>query len=394
MKTGWLLLLLASAPSAACLADPGVKAPGAEATSESAPELLRDAVASARREWEFSGFVRLAILGERSAGVAEELAELLGDPNPYVRVGACRTLGYTGRTDLWPKLTTAVKDQDWRVSFCACLGLARLKAEGALPSLEELAKSHWYPLVRDAADYSMTVIRGDTPGENQRERFGPLGDSDWCVVAEFDNFQSRDNRGIYPASGEVKRAVIKRDRRLSWDRHDNGRAKTVVGHAPPPPEPEIPTFRNQYPAEYAAVSLVTGKGQGMERISFCELTGRQEREGEKLLAFSGGLNFYGGLFVVSAEKAKLLLNRHVENLLDWDGRMVALTSMGTDDGVVVEIFREENGWGMRPLHALPGSPIQSGIWPDGRLFVNTSGGGVIIGKDGSFEFLGSGRPSR
>ena len=422
LKTGCLLALLASAPLAICWADPSVNAFGEEATvrksrsAEAAPGLLRDAVAEARKQWNFAGFVHLALMGEKAAGVGESLTELLNDSNPYVRVGACNALGFTGRVDLWPKLVAALKDDDWRVSFCTCLGLARLKAAGALPSLEELGRNHWYPKVRDAADYATIVLKDGSPSKAQKERFGSFGyDEDWRIVMEFGLLRLDDQRDVYPVSREFERAVIKRDRRLPWDTYntgdnsealssegvsrlrwdtrDTGEKKSGPSDMSPSAKQEAPTFRNRYPAEYAAVSAVTGKDQSWERILFCELTGRQEREGEALLAFHGGRDSYGGLFVVTAGRARLILNRHVENLIEWDGRIVALTSIDLDDGVVVEILREKEGWDVRPLHALPGEPIQSGIWPDGRLFVNTRGGGVIIGKDGAFEFMGSGKAS-
>jgi hypothetical protein len=422
LKSDRLLVLLASVPLANGWADPSVDAFREEATvrelrsAEAAPGLLRDAVAEARKQWNFSGFVHLALLGEKAAGVGESLAELLDDPNPYVRVGACNALGFTGRVDLWPKLAAALKDEDWRVSFCSCLGLARLKAVGALPALEELGRNHWYPKVRDVAAYTVIVLKDESPSKAQEERFGSFGnDYDWRIVMDFGLFRFDHQRDVYPVSSEFERAMIKRDRRLPWDSYynsENSEALSLEGDSTlpwdtrataekksgssdtsPSAKKEIPTFRNRYPADYAAVSAVTGNKQSWERILFCELSGRQERDGETLLAFHGGRDSYGGFFVVTAGRARLILNRDVENLIEWEGRIVALTSIDADDGVVVEILREKEGWSVRPLHALPGEPIQSGIWPDGRLYVNTSGGAVIIGKDGAFEFIGSGRPT-
>lgn len=352
-------------------------------TSEAAVELLQMAVARTRHQGNFLGFRDLAELGKESGSVGEALVELLDDPDPNIRVGACRALGYTDRVDLWPPLARALKDRDWRVAFCACLGLSHWKAKGALPSLEHLKQSHWYPRVRHAADYAMIVIQGKTPSEDQEEWLGPLIDDEPLSASDFSAVCFTNHKATPLAQEDVEKLGIKPHEGIPWDiRADDGL--------------KIPTFKNLHPKEFEAISAATTKGKDGTWGFFCRLTGRLERDDETLSAFTAG-EWVGGLFAVSADKeATLLLDENIQNLLEWNGRWVALSGMnhlGMDEGMVHEVIRDQGRWRVRALHALPGCPLQSGVLADGRLFVNTYGGAVIIGKDGKFEYLGSGRNS-
>ncbi|MCW1885851.1 HEAT repeat domain-containing protein [Luteolibacter flavescens] len=345
---------------------------------KSAAETLRDAVAVAREDRDIDRFTKLVALGKEAGTVSEELVGLLDDPDPNVRLGACLTLGYMDRVDLWPQLTRCLKDQDWRVSFSACLGLSRWKAEGALDSLKELEKSHWYPRVRSAAEYAMMSIRNEKPNDGLVARVGPLID---------DNLSSpRNFLFIYFVLGEddsmadeaVEKLGFQQKKRPFWNAGSGGNGSVEL----------------LFPLEYQVLSkgaVAAGKAGWDDS---CELSGHRKVGGDTLLGLCTG-DWGGGLFVFSGEdKVERLLQENILGFFEWNGRWVALSGLnhlGIDVGMVYEVVGEPGAWQVRLMHALPGCPKQFGVMEDGRLFVNTYGGAVIIGKDGKFEFLGSGK---
>jgi len=342
-------------------------------TSEAASGLLQAAVAEARRHGEIHGFQNLRELGKEAGVVGDELAALLDDRDASVRLGACSALGPTERLDLWPQLARALKDVDWRVSYSACIGLARWKAKGALPSLEQVKQGHWYPRVSHAADYAAVVINGGAPSEEQMKWLGcNLGDTPSSLPLYCFNLG-------YLEKDEVEGFGVREREEIRWN------VESADEEGPS-------TFKTLHPAEFEAIFAVI-ENQKREIWGFvCSLTGTLERDGGKLFAFTAG-EWVGGLFGVSAAgKAEVILDENIENLVEWNDRCIALSGMshlGIDEGMVHEVISEGGALKVRPLYSLPGCPIDSGVLEDGRLFVNTGGGAVIIGKGEKFEFVGS-----
>lgn len=349
-------------------------------TAEAATLILVDAIADARAGSEARFFAGLSEIGDKAGPLGERLAELLDDPDANVRTGACAALGYTGRLDLWPALARALKDQDWRVAYSACLSLAQLKAKGALPSLRAAAEAHWYPRVRFTAIYAECQILGtEVPLEVPAHvGHGAKGDLD---EIQFGTFDSTDY-GLSPmdeASVGKLGVVSSLATVLPWSRRE------WMG-------PDQKTFEELHPGLYAAIADETEKAKN-GHWGECRLKGMAERGETTLVALSAG-EWVGGLFAVTKEgKASLIVDENVYELIDWNGRLVALVGMwhmGMDEGKALEITRKDGVWLAKFLYAMPGCPWSGGVLPDGRLFANCEGGAVAIGKDGRFEYLGGG----
>ena len=349
-------------------------------TAEAADLLLVDAIAVARAGEGARFFGGIAELGVKAAHLGERLAELLDDPDANVRAGACAALGYTGRLDLWPVLARALKDQDWRVAYSACLSLARLKAKGALPSLKVAAESHWYPRVRFTAKYAEHQILGtevpsDIPDHVAYGAERGLGD------LQFGSFDGTDRRlsPMDEASVEKLGVVSSLATVLPWSRRE------WLG-------PDQKTFEELHPRLHTAIAEETKKARDGD-WGECRLRGMAERGETTLVALSAG-EWVGGLFAVTKEgKASLIVDENVYELIDWNGRLIALVGMwhmGMDEGRALEITQTDGVWSAKFLHAMPGCPWSGGVLPDGRLFANCEGGAVAIGKDGRFEYLGGG----
>ncbi len=356
----------------------------ASRTAEAADLLLVNAIADARAG---SGagegarfFGGIAELGVKAAHLGDRLAELLDDPDANVRSGACAALGYTGRLDLWPVLARALKDQDWRVAYSACLSLARLQAKGALPSLRAAAESHWYPRVRFTAIYAQHQILGTEVPLEVPAHVGH-GTGRGIEEIQFGSFEETDS-GLSPmdeASVEKLGVVSPLATVLPWSRSEWS-------------DPQRKTFEELHPRLFGAIAAKTKKAKN-GHWSDCRLTGMVERGDTTLVALSAG-EWVGGLFAVSKEgEASLMVADDVHELIDWNGRLIALVGMwhmGMDEGKALEITQKDGVWSAKFLYAMPGCPWSGGVLPDGRLFANCEGGAVAISQDGRFEYLGGG----
>jgi HEAT repeat protein len=352
----------------------------ASRTAEAADLLLVDAIAVARAGEGARFFGGFAELGVKAAHLGDRLAELLDDPDANVRTGACAALGYTGRLDLWPVLARALKDQDWRVAYSACISLARLQAKGALPSLRAAAESHWYPRVRFTAIYAEHQILGTEVPLEVPAHVGH-GAKRGLDGVQFGSFDSTDY-GLSPMdeASVAKLGVFSSLATvMPWSR-----AEWL--------SPEQKTFEELHPKLYGAIAEETKKAKN-GHWGECRLKGMVERGESTLVALSAG-EWVGGLFAVTKEgKASLIVDENVHELIDWNGRLIALVGMwhmGMDEGRALEITQKNGVWSAKFLYAMPGCPWSGGVLPDGRLFANCEGGAVAVGKDGRFEYLGGG----
>ncbi|QJE94848.1 HEAT repeat domain-containing protein [Luteolibacter luteus] len=339
-------------------------------TERAAKELLRVALAKVRHKGELRILRNIALMGEEAAVIGDELAELLDDPNANVRLGASRTLGFTGRLDLWPHLARALKDSDWRVAFSACVSLGQLKAKGADVSLENLGKQHWYPRVRHAASYARSLIQGKEPSQEDVRHVG--GEASIFFLYEQEDLSLLPLKESQPAFPPLPKREF-----IIWG--GSGSDNIIEG-----------SFRAKHPELHAAISTLPESRRGGDLTI---LTGILEKEGVNFVALRAG-EWVGGLFAVDKMgKASLLIDENIMELLDWNGRIVALgglSHMGMDHGSLYEVTMEDGKAAAKLLRALPGCPWRGAILPDGRLFANCEGGAVAISSDNTITYLGSG----
>lgn len=95
----------------------------------------------------------------RKAGPA--VVALLTGSKREIRLAAARTLGFIGYDGDPTPLAKLLEDKDdWQVVYVATESLGRLGVSAALPTLDKVATTHWYPPVRDSARQAASVIRG------------------------------------------------------------------------------------------------------------------------------------------------------------------------------------------------------------------------------------------
>ncbi|MCF7733232.1 MAG: HEAT repeat domain-containing protein [Akkermansiaceae bacterium] len=364
-------------------------------TPEAADILIDGAIAEARASDEVFRFRELAtMIGPKAKHLADRLVTLLDDPNPNVRLGACRTLGYLDNPDVWPHLCRMLKAQDWRIAYSAALSLAQLGAKGGRPSLEFCRDHHWYPRVRYAAGYALRRLAGEKATELDRNRLGWDFNSD-SPESCFGGFDGGD--------GEL-RPLDNLPALPGLARTADGKALETPYRFAHPADREYARFitenegysflQTKHPDLYQAIK--EGAPEAVARWWFNPDVVGIEREGATtLVGIDSGGEEHGGIFAIEAgEKAKQIVKDFTVSLLRWNGNLIVLSGlehMMVDYGRVHRLVRDGEEWKTEFLYALPGCPRHASVLADGRLFANCEGGAVAITPSGEFEYLGSGK---
>ncbi len=107
-------------------------------TPEAADILLPPVISATRAEQNYYALGDFATeLGHAAKHLAPELAKHLNDPDPYLRLGACRSLGHLGDPSVWPQLIEKLESQNWQIAYSAVLSLTQLGAVESQPALEK-----------------------------------------------------------------------------------------------------------------------------------------------------------------------------------------------------------------------------------------------------------------
>lgn len=244
--------------------------------SSVANQHLDEAISKARKG-DFDLFEKLIPL--EADELADRLVTLLEDPDPNVRLGACRTLGHSKRVNLAQPIARRLKDTDWRVCHSACLSLVKLEGKDAIPELDALSRSHWYPRVKSTAKYAIHHLQGIEQDEELQ-----MSARAWNLI----------DRNLHPLPKHaVARLKPSTDNIgfLPWDRSPHW-----------PPDAEIETFRIRHPKLHAAIDEGNNEAKRKGWSYFCRITGLMEKQETSLVGIMAG-EWVGGLFAISGEKA-------------------------------------------------------------------------------------------
>ena len=365
-------------------------------TSDAADLLIDKAIDEARTKGETNYFREIATeIGPAGSHLAGRLVELLDNRDANVRLGACRTLGYLGKIDVWPHLGRMLKAEDWRIAHSAALSLTQLGAEGGRPLLESCRENHWYPRVRHVADYALRRLAGGDATEIDSKRLGPATHGA-KLEAAFDSYDWKDEF-LKPLDDLSHLALPVRKEKpesiLYFARPENEEYAKVLEAM----EGGRRTLEISHSDIYRAI--LAGAPEAVEQWKRLERFGPRviamvEEADTTVVAIAAG-EWHGGIFVVKkGEPAKLVYGGFIRFMFRWNREIVVLsglTHMGIDQGAVYRIAPDGDGWQARFLYALPGCPQFGCVLADGRLLANCMGGAVAITPDGEFEYLGSGK---
>jgi HEAT repeat protein len=302
-------------------------------------------------------FQDLAALRENGREAGAFLETLLVHEQPNVRVCAARTLGFIGASGSSSALVRCLADaDDWQLVYVAADSLGRLRARSAFDPLERTANSHWFPPVRDAARRALAAIGGADP-------YPPPSDPR-SIFREFDEYESewRTRR----VTEEPLPAFVVDPDELTPD--------------------ELASTRYEGEIVTASGDACGPDGRCVERVEQRPNCGL--RVGRVVLLGSTR-GEWGGELVAAAAGAptEFILRENVQGVHAIPSGIVAVTGLchlGFDFGALYRIDLRPDGrfeatWWKR----LPGKPSDSGVLPDGSLFVRCHGGDVVVAADGS-----------
>ena len=188
-------------------------APQDSTASAVLPRLLRQLEASTTADSDriIIALRDLAALGSAARAASPEVAALLANPEPDVRVAAARALGFIGFDDP-ERLTALLDDPDTRLGWVVAETLGRLRNPVALDSLAEVAESHWYPPTRQAAADAMRHIRDGSGYANPSPNRFPL----LFFSYEEVGFDLRSCGERYDPNRQAGSEVAVDDGRLVW----------------------------------------------------------------------------------------------------------------------------------------------------------------------------------
>ena len=362
-------------------------------TPEAADILLEPAISTTRTEQNYYALRDFATrLGHAAKHLAPELAKHLDDPDPHLRLGACRSLGYLGDPGVWPQLVEKLESQNWQVAYSAALSLTQLGAVESRPALEKCRAHFWFPRVKHAADYALRRLAGEVPTKLDFER---LGSSFNTSIEDSYNTFDFANRTLWPLNdlGEIPLATGKNKGHLE------------LYFALPPDDDFWIEIREQQKGDGCLQTDAPEIFQSLLREMPDDAEGWKNNDLNgpwiQMIRFSKTtfvfLNSHGkesGVYIIeNGQSPKNISSEITKSMTLWNEEIVLTegwTHMGIDIGNISRTLKKDGVWTVDPWLPLPGYPESSGILKDGRLFANCSDGAIALTKEGIFEYLGSG----
>lgn len=288
----------------------------------------------------------LAALRENGRGAGAVLVELQSHANWEIRVAAVRAMGYLRDTEATELLISLLEDtKDWQRVFVSIEALGRFKDARAIDPLERVAKTHWYPYVRQAALHAIKVIRGEAmyteqthfPSEFLAYRYSEYEPGDAVDPPFVPGSDELSAEALKPLSYTVKMPA-REDRRASIQK--------------------------------------LGAGCGL-RVANGHLLGSDRGE-------------WGGELVHQTAKGTttMLLKENVRSIHRIGDTLVAVTGLAhlsSHRGMLYRIVSKADTYVTEPWRTLPSAPKVAGMMEDGRLFVSCEGGDIIVTADGTLE---------
>ncbi|HET7845126.1 MAG TPA: HEAT repeat domain-containing protein, partial [Xanthomonadales bacterium] len=187
------------------------------------------------RSFDASTVYAIAKSGSVARNTGPQLLEHRDDEDPEVRLAVVQALGAIGYEPAVPALVAKLDDAiDWRMPMFAANALGLLQDASALPALRRLARNHWYPEVREAAEAAIASIESHVVTEQQRE-----------VALRRVEYRI-DERRTQPCERVALEMAVDATPRMRMDREDEDTqasrqlaalAYTEPNPPPPPPPP-------------------------------------------------------------------------------------------------------------------------------------------------------------
>jgi len=249
--------------------------------------------------------------------------------------------------------------------------MGRLKSKDALKALNDAAKKHWHPAVRNAAKTAASKIKSNSNYELKyhKENF-PF---------EYFDYQSM---GIeLPEDYRIPAIVDPSSLSAQQKEHPD-----LIGELTYPSE--VVSYgasdEEEQKAEKGDDAIIVVKEGNIvahrRKISVTPQVGIRVPKGWLLGADRGE---WGGELVFKEEDTEhyTILEENINGLFKLGERCIAVTGLAhltLNDGIVYELKVVDGKWRAERWRALPGAPQSSGKLKSGEIMVATYGGGVVV----------------
>ncbi|SHI61924.1 hypothetical protein SAMN02745181_0512 [Rubritalea squalenifaciens DSM 18772] len=314
----------------------------------------------------------IAEVGPAAESAGTQVAELLDHSDWELRLGAARTIGFIGYHGADARLVELVNEpSDVRLNWVAAETLGRLKSKDALKALNDAAKKHWHPAVRNTAKTAVSKIESNSNYElkHHKENF-PF------------EYYDYEYMGIeLPADYHIPAVVDPSSLSARQEAHPE-----LIGKLTYPSE--IVSYGASDEEEQKAeqgddVIIAVNEGNMVEhrrKISVTPDVGIRVPKGWLLGSDRGE---WGGELVFKGDDSEhyKILEENIDGIYKLGERYIAVTGLShltLNDGIIYELKFVDGKWRAERWRALPGAPRSSGQLKSGDVMVVTSGGGIVV----------------
>jgi HEAT repeat protein len=322
----------------------------------------------------------LAELGSNGISAGYAVTTILDNEEDELHVFAARTLGYIGYKEAASKLVQLLEVcNDIQICLVLSESLGMLKANIALPVLEETSKKHWYPGVRKAALDAIEQIKSNKVNASSQHKNNIGYDYfdfqhmhvETCNQITLKNVLESPNRKLYPENAKEKlkelsyKSVI-----LSYGANDEEQQKSE--------NPDAIIEVNQD-------NIIEHRNE-IEQIPQVAL-----KVDDGWLLGSNRGEWGGELVHISNKGAQnTLLNENIEDIYKLGERYIATTGLAhlsMNNGTIFELYKNSEGvWFSKKWLTLPGAPMTSWFVETSELLINTyNGGSILLSESGAFR---------
>ncbi len=322
----------------------------------------------------------IAALGVTAQALGVEIMPLLNSTERETRLLAARTLGFIGYTPAAPQLIKLMNEpMDVFLTRVSAESLGRLKTKEALPALQRVMTTHWYPPVRQIAQVAIEKINTNADYESKyhKDNFpSEYFSYDYFEYKSCDNVELKQLKEPEITKLYSDYAKVKLEK-LSYQ-------TDIVGYG-------AADEQEQRAADPNGIIRVNANNIIERRSSIKQIPSVALRAESGWLVGSSRGEWGGELvFVADNNTSFVVLNENVEDIYYLGDHIVAVTGvshLGSNNGLLYRLQRNEKGiWQAKPWRQLPAAPYSSWLVEKGELLINTySSGSIVVSKDGEMS---------
>lgn len=322
----------------------------------------------------------IAELGISGNEAGPAVLELLDSDEMEKIQMAVRTLGYIEYRQAVPKLIQLLnKSSDVQLNWIATESLGRMKSEIAIPALQNVAVSHWYPPVKEAAKNAIEHIKSGKFYKSKfhknnfpfdyfsYQHFGLEACENTALIAK----PEPEDQKLYQSNAKEKlQSLVYKSVILGYGAKDEEQQRLEN------PDGIIEVNKSNISEHRQEIQQVP---QVALRVDGGWLAGSNRGE-------------WGGELVYIPDNGKVIkiIGENIENIYKFGDRYIAtagLAHLSANNGMIYELFQDKEGyWRKKEWLKLPGSPTSSWFVETGWILINTSGGGsILLSKSGSMR---------